>query len=333
MNRRQILIGVFLVVVPCGLFFSFWLSGLFNESPLVIADVVAADTVRWTLERPGGDVDISENVENTFVNAEISSVFNLSLYKYSESAGDYGSQDVFRMKVNVSARTLKGFVASVYVVFNENYESSFVVWWQALYEFKLQNLSIDGYAYVFRQYGEEYLKEDEKAFARLKGVNDPEGVSFQAFAEWALCSPENRTHEMNVTLELTYFNGTAYKKLVQPVQLGTFPDDNNTPETAEEILNGKYTRKCVGGYDAKDYYKIYLTSGQKIDISVNATLGLPYYNLYLYDAESNQKASSQTNSRHKTITFVADSAGFWLIEIRSLYSDAGYGFYSMEVNS
>ena len=329
LNRKMAVVAAFLVIVP-GLFFSVWLSSVMREPTVVIAGTTTANTVKWGIERPGGSVDLSEEAVNTFSNDEISSVFNLSIFDYDESYGGMGSQDTFCMNVTASSQASSGFIKNAYMVFEEDYGPSIFDWSESNVNWaELQNLYMKEYA----DFGELDSAGSEKAFARMEAVDNPQSTSFHAVAHWALYSPKNYTHLMNATLELVYFNGTVYKKLVQLIELGTHPDSNNTPETAEKIQNGTYAGNCVGGYDHHDYYSIYLTSNQKINVSVKNMFGSTWYNLYVYDPSLNQKAFDETNNYDKTIDMTADSSGYWLIEIRSLYESSSCMFYALEVYS
>lgn len=194
---------------------------------------------------------------------------------------------------------------------------------------RLENFFLNEYA----DFGELAGLDNRKAFVELEGVGNPKDASFQAFAYWALYSPKNYTHLMNAKLEMIYYNGTVFKKVVLPTELGTHPDNNNTPETAEEIQNGTYVGKCIGGYDHNDFYKINLTSGQNLNVQLqHASTPAPVYSLIIYDAALNEKIHNDSIDIDKTATVTADSTGFWLIEVRSVSPDLYCGFYSMEAS-
>jgi hypothetical protein len=287
-----------------------------------VSETVEADPVRWSLERPGGSVDLSEEAVSAFSNVETSSVFNLSILDYEESDGSNG-QDVFYMRVGVLCEASSGFIEDAHLKFQEDYAPSYVNWKEKLYEAKSENFSVIDCL--------DLLAGEEKAVMTLRGLDQPSRASLKdAAVDWALCSPKNYTHVMSAMLELVYFSGTTYKKVIQSIEFRVYPDNDNTPETAEEIQNGTYTRKCVGGYDHSDFYKIYRAEGQNINISVDHSFSPGYYNLYLFDPSMDQKAIDQSNEADKALSLMADSSGFWLIEIRSLYYDSSL-FYSLEV--
>jgi hypothetical protein len=139
---------------------------------------------------------------------------------------------------------------------------------------------------------------------------------------------------MNATLETVYFNGMTYRKLVQPVKLETQPDDNNTPETAQEIQKGTHNKNFLGDYDLRDFYKIWLINGQSLNVQAwSESSPAPVCELTVYDDGMNVKAFNNTIDSDKKVTFTADSTGFWLIEINSVSPAQYWGFYSIDVNS
>lgn len=333
LNRKMAIAAAFLIIIPTGLFFSLLLSSVLNGSSIVVSETLEASLIRWSLERPGGSVDLSEEAVSEFSSAGMSSVFNVSIYDYYESDGGYGSQDVFYMRITVLGEVASGFVKSVHVASEEDYGPSIVDWfgnWQRLAHVTLENLTIDGYGDFGMLPGGSGLK----AFADLESVSDPKSVSFQGFARWALYSPKNRTHMMNLKVEMTYYNGTAYRKLVQPIELEIYSDSNNSPDDAEEIKNGTSVAEYIGGYDRRDYYSIYLLTGENISVSVEPLKGALWYNVFVYDPTLNQKAwDLDTNEGFKTISLTADSDGFWVIEIFSKYDSPNCMHYSLKVSS
>lgn len=99
---------------------------------------------------------------------------------------------------------------------------------------------------------------DREVFINLTGINQPKKVAFQArLIHWILRSPNNRTYEMEAFLEITYFNGTVYKNVIQPFQFTMLShDDNDSFEAADEIKIGRLKAYIDEDFDPVDYYKV-----------------------------------------------------------------------------
>ncbi len=318
------------LIIPIGLLTTFKITGIVRE-PATVSETMTLEPVKWELERPDNIIAIEDTVKSFYDDESISvncSVFVYGYHDISEYASDYVS-----LSVNVTATLQAGFVDNVNITFWEDYEDSEVWVPNAERETRfyehLSNLSIVDWAQPFSRWWR--LHDDVKAFIKADGVNQPSNVCFWSPAHWVLRSPRNQTHLMEVAVELVYFNGTAYKRIVQPYQLKIGPDDNNSFETADTIGQGVDSWLYLGGYDVEDYYKIHVEQGYVISINVSGTfIPKPAFYLDLYDPEGEWKAGSSKWGYSHTITYVADSAGDWFIRTR-VYEN--YGFYSLTVNT
>lgn len=331
LNRKHVAIAAFLVIVPTGLFFSLWLPSALQGSSVIVRETIEANPVTWGIERPGGSVRLSEEVLSTFSSSEISSLFNLSICNFYDSYGMMGSQDVFGLIITISGQVSSGFVKSAYVVIDEDYGPSYVDWFGNWFSevgrVKLENFYLKDYA----DFAELAGTGNQKAFVELETAGTPVEATFQGFGFWALYSPKNYTHLMNARLEMVYYNGTVFKKVVHSIEMRTYSDNNNRPETAEEIQSGTYSMKYIGTYDVRDYYKIHFTEGQQVTIFVNMTsIEVAGFELDLLDPDLTPRASNQTNSLSKTLELTADFTGSWYIKVNAI---AGYGFYLLKVSS
>jgi hypothetical protein len=178
------------------------------------------------------------------------------------------------------------------------------------------------------------------SFIVLEGTGHPETVSFRVPVYWILSSPGNQTHQLGVVSEIVYFNGSVFKKVVQPFQFRLIGDNNNSFDTADEIHEGFHPRFSLGpsGGDPRDYYRINLTQGERLRVTVDARTWTwprslnpaPYFTVHIYDPARNPGVAEEGRSDvFKSIDFVADSSGFWFIEVRL---DGSLGFYSLGVN-
>jgi len=92
-------------------------------------------------------------------------------------------------------------VESIYIILHKDNQSA-IDWVNTLFDF--ENLS---------------LHRVNEAYLELMGLNQPSNVHARAPVFWWLPTPSNQSHQMEATIEFTYFNGTVHKKVIQPFQL------------------------------------------------------------------------------------------------------------------
>jgi hypothetical protein len=311
------------VILPIGLLATFRFGGVLKE-PLTISENKTLDAVSLSIERPAKIIDIGDLLKHVY-NGDVSANYVIFIDDYHGNSSDYGGSDVINMQVNVTASIGKGFIHSANITFWENYESSFVnffedIAWPKDYAY-VENLSI-----ISRK--DWLIKPGLKAFVELVGLNNPKSVSFSCFVEWVLRSPQNYKHQLEVRFELVYFNGTAYKRLVQPCLLKIGPDDNNSFDKAEEIVVGKTYKFYIGPNDKNDYYKVYLKVGSNVSVLVNCTWSTKCC-LWLYDPSYSPVVDSPLNYTH-AITSRVYKSGYWFVR---MYSTFHYGFYTLKVET
>lgn len=326
------------IIIPVSLLVSLRLAGILSEpeGPITIAETTTLQTVKWKSERPYSHLNIRENARGLY-KKEIKLSQEILIDDYHTESWGYDGSDYVVLTINATATLQTGFVNSANITFREDSENSEIRFfevqaWPKFYS-HAENLSIIDYAHHLPGSG-------LKAFMELTGVNRPKSVHFDGIVHWVLSSSKNETHSMEIATELVYYNGTVYKKIVQPFQLQIAPDDNDGFETAQEIREGYYPRLYIGPADVgdiRDYYKIYVAEGQRIKVDVNGTAWSwpilpnpsPNFNLYLYDPERNLVFASERENYFQSIDFVANTTGFWFIEVRVV---GDYGFYSLTVS-
>ncbi|MCX9013723.1 MAG: DNRLRE domain-containing protein [Candidatus Methanoperedens sp.] len=109
---------------------------------------------------------------------------------------------------------------------------------------------------------------------------------------------------------------------------GTGSDASNTFSGANPISVPKSCSGYLDPSDTDDYYKLSVTPGSKIDVSMTPPSGVDF-DLKLYDSNNNLKASSTLGTGSTdSVSFVADSSGDWRVRI---YQYSGSGTYSLSV--
>lgn len=319
-------------MIPMSLFLSFRLTGLI-PGPVAIAETNTLSPVKWEIVRPDGTgVGINEYVAANY-EKDVTFESGVWVKKYFGYDPLYGSDDLVFL-ANVSAAVRTGFVQSVNVTFWEDHENSYL---DLDYpsSFTGQNVSVGSYEYLLRSKG-------LKAFVTLAAVNQSKSIYFADWVSWWFFSPYDYTHSMEADVDVIYYNGSAFNRVVQPFILKIGPDNNNDFQNATAIAAGNYTRMYIGFNDAVDYYKIQLDQGQTASVYDYGTPKLtvndsePDLSLYVYDPEQNLFAEATgpgPNGMPHTqyLEFTSNSTGYWYIEVQG--DQHSYGFYAMEVSS
>jgi hypothetical protein len=327
-SRSWVALTVLAIIVPISFVVSFQLTGLWGGTGSVeIAETITLETLEWGIERPDGLIDITDSIVSIY-DGDIKLTQTILTDKFSNEYGDYGGSALAALIFNVTAYEPIGHVQSLKLtLFEKNYPKTKINILNR-HTTEMENLSIS-----------ESIDWAEEVSVELDGISSPNKVYFRTPIHWVFYDfSYNQTHLMEAASEVTYYNGSTYNKIAQRFILKIGPDDNNSFQTADEIHKGNYTRLYLGNADIVDFYKFYVVQGQRIRIYVDETFyswpggktPKPHLSLYLYDPEKGLVLANEDVVEHqKSIDIVADSAGYWFIEIRC-FDD--YGFYYMEVD-
>jgi hypothetical protein len=114
--------------------------------------------------------------------------------------------------VNVTAYTYKGFIYSISVGFSFTDSEALLSIhalppWPKTYNLNIADLVTLG-------------SNTQRAYASAICVDQPEKSSLEIMVSWHFLDPNNMSHWITASLETVYFNGTAYRKVIMPIQLG-----------------------------------------------------------------------------------------------------------------
>ncbi|MCL6578360.1 MAG: hypothetical protein K6T73_03125 [Candidatus Bathyarchaeota archaeon] len=201
------------IIVPVSLLTSFKLTGLIAE-PQTIAETTTLEPIEWSFARPSAYSVFDKFLQAYYTCENAFGNFDLIVFDYVQNFSDELPAEVRMMtKINLTVNP-EAFIESVSITFYDNQTLSKILFIELDFEFK--NLSCTNLNY---RYG-----SGMKAYLRAVGVNHPTNVFFSDIVIWKLFSPHDYAHLMKVTFEITYYNGTVFKKLVQPFQLCLRPD-------------------------------------------------------------------------------------------------------------
>jgi len=309
------------IIVPTSLLVTFRLTGLLHGA-LTISETKMLESVKLDIERPDDMTDIKDDVNSTYTDAEL--VMDCSVF-----VDDLGG-NILSMIVKVNVSVFRGFVSNLNLTFWEDFENSRLDFWSEDYWLTAyshgENLSISDHVDFRRGSG-------LKAFLELRGENQSKGVYFDGFMDWWLSSPSNHTHHMELNVELIYFNGSVFKKIIQPLQLTIGPDNNNSPDLADSIQMGTtYSGLYLGVDDDVDFYKVNVPQERAFYVKADVEEEMhphPDFEVLVYDPHGNFSGSSP-HDYHHYLQFDANIGGEWLIETRVHWYYRG--FYSLIVD-
>jgi len=151
---------------------------------------------------------------------------------------------------------------------------------------------------------------------------------------WVFPPDVNVPHNLIVTAVCEYeeYPSGTFRNVTCSINIKIGSDNNNDWDSAYSVADGFYgvdPMMWLGGYDTRDYYKIYLASGNKIEIKLYP----PYQvdlDLYLYNSNRDLRAWSENRGDAvESITYTADSSGYWFIKVQHV---AGWGFYNLSIS-
>jgi hypothetical protein len=293
------------------------------HEPLGIAETKTLEPAKWEFERPNRSMAVTENntcenVTASYNCGDFSMNSAITIYNYlCDEFGDPGLSTA----VSAAASVPKGYLVDVNVTFQENYATSQVYLpssecFELYYNLSITKCVRDG-----------LLSGIEKSFFTLTGSNSPKQVSFWKSGYWVLRSSYNQTHLLEVNVQLTYYNGTVYKRVVQPFFLKIFPDSNNSFETAEEIGINQTRRAYIeydcsyAGlqcYDTVDYYRIWLQNGTTTNFQLNY-LDKAGIEMRVYNPDKQLEACLiyTVNETLCQLTVNINQTGWWYIKINA----------------
>jgi len=338
LNGREVkALFVLSIVVPIGVLATFRLAGIL-QGPITISETITLEPVIWKRERPYLLWRIPGNhlLEVNHSTHEVALTEVLWVSDYDDNWFGRGPATDFGI-YNISVSVQSGFVCSVKVDFDEEYPWSFAYIHHSEINapnttIVLANLKVD--KMIDRGKNPQLLRDNTKASLSTISIGKPNRVLLaNGSVLYGYNSPYNHTHQIQIATEVVYFNGTVYKKIVQPVQFTIGPDNNNSLEDAEEIGFGIHEAYLDGRAegDLVDYYKIWLEQGQTIKIALSYPEGydIPLIGIGIEMCVYNpnkQIVSSLLYGKNTTtqVTVNVNPAGWWYLKTNFVVSPYTY---------
>jgi len=209
------------IVVPVSLFLAFQLRSMPRSESITVSETITADTVSWNMSRPtfnSYSVDINYSARNFCKDTDAFAALNINVLKYYEDDPDYPSwgNDYVKLRVTAEANTSNGFIYSMAI--NSSRTEA-----DALLKIALDPRDMHFENLVYSDKRLWTAPDDREAHLDAYGVGKPANCSLSILAYWIFID-ENINHEitdhkLTVTHETTYYNGTAYRKMIIPIEL------------------------------------------------------------------------------------------------------------------
>ncbi|MDH5447801.1 MAG: PPC domain-containing protein, partial [Candidatus Bathyarchaeota archaeon] len=215
---------------------------------------------------------------------------------------------------------------NVNVTFYDDIQPSKVYWFELEERGWFDNLSVVDYSHC------RASEECVEASVYMDGVNQPRSIYFKASLTWKLKTANNESHQITVSSEITYYNGTAYRKVVLPIVLHVVADAGDCFETARTISFGNHTAFIEFIDDPEDWYMIWFEEGQSVSamLIMQEPRGL-YLDLYLYNPDGTLVANSSSREPNgiEQITHTISQSGNWYIRV--LNPSAAETLYTLSI--
>jgi len=203
---------------------------------------------------------------------------------------------------------------------------------------------MDGAAEMARQQKLAHLLQVNTTMATASAIPDPDGIFYSGAVDvclditayWVFTDPNNKSHDLNITAELLYYEYDAYGNFVSSPRISTTvtlkmnPDSNNSLETAQPVNEGDYNLLYIGRYDQVDYYTIGVDEGRVIDVWASAIRDpITTFYLGIVDSQGVTRVSSGP-SFHEFVHCLTNYTGDWFIKVQA-YADY-FGLYNLSLN-
>lgn len=280
-----------------------------ETSKINSAETVFLEPLNWQFERfdvvdHGVQFDFNSSVNGSYLDAgTISENINI----------DFNVQALLYFIMNITANLDQGYVQGINVVTFNNFPSSHFSFGTDA-DKVMENLT-------------ESSIVSPNSLISVNGVNHPRRVSMRLIPHLSLSSPNNQTEYDTVYVEVTYFNGTSYKKAVRPFNITLIAYNNTSFESAEELqINGTAIER-IGGYGFRpaDFYKIHLATAETANVTWRPSSEADSGRLYIYSPENLTSPLYTSGDMGlgaiENVVFTADHYGWWYVKV------APYGIY------
>jgi hypothetical protein len=219
---KRVSLALLSIIIPVSLLAAFRVTGVLPEPPK--RETITAEPVSWQMDRPILDpsrsLAIDEAIRNGYSNNDTTMSIDVRLYHYLEDWGEipFGKHDDgITFKVNITATVAEGLNASFTVKFHtvDSYSTIFVSGpHESLFVY---NTSVTEMRLVSREWTSEGWHNLGEAYVKAESTGSR--CTLRTQIAWVFNDLNAEDHQLEVSLEFTYFNQTTTQKIVVPTIL------------------------------------------------------------------------------------------------------------------
>lgn len=215
-SRRFKALLVLLIILPVTLIAVFELTGILGGEESI--ETVMLPLKEWSFPRPTSEFDVLQTINGSFVDSQISFLAALEVISYNLGLMEVPPCEWLRFALSINASTFTGYIQRIEILFRDDVQPSQI--WILKTSIMLKNLTLTSFKWT------KNPEAFEKFHITLLGKNRPREAAFQSIGEWSLLDtlPDTRDHQLEILCTLTFYNGTSYKKIVQPFKLNLDAD-------------------------------------------------------------------------------------------------------------
>jgi len=197
------------IIVPAGVLTGLGLNSLRNKP--AISQTINLNPISWNMTRPANLLVINKSLENVYADETILLNFKLFIWVYDNDDPWVG--DLVEVRPRLAVNLSKGYVDSLTIRFSGIDTASHLdiisgpigsfLW--------VNNLQINAI---------EDSWKTSQPYVAATATGKPEDCSLVLMTYWIFSDKNSQNHMLTATLELVYFDGDVYKKVVAPIQFG-----------------------------------------------------------------------------------------------------------------
>ena len=304
--KRWIIASILVIIVPSTFFMAFELINMIGKP--INPEIIHVEPMFLFVERPFDTVVINKTLKNSYFieGAAVNVTLYSTTYWENGYVGVFEKVDYANFMINLSVRVACGKVCFLNVSCVANDANSYVLVGSSHFYLDVSGATIMDIKDVGVNESEAYVcaESSSKEAALLLG-----------WVGWVFEDENVEDHELNVKVEVAYFNGSAYKKIVIPVHVIMYTDAGNQIEKAKIVGEGEYVGSLTWPCDLTDFYGIKMKKGQTINVELHSPPKTDY-DLFLYDPNGKQRSNScLKTSEVDCISLIANITGTWYIQI------------------
>jgi hypothetical protein len=190
------------IMLPVGLFTGLKLAGI--GQPLKL-ETITLSPVAWQFNRTSGFTIIEDTPNATYADDVCWMNFSVTIGSYVPRSTRFPYTLSMGIQFAATALIRDFSIKSLLVTFGKDPQPSAITVQITVSSF--ENLSLTGYS------------SGEDASIQLLGNGSADGVNCLFGVSWYLFTSNSVTSNREITFETTYFNGTAYKRIIQPFDM------------------------------------------------------------------------------------------------------------------